>query len=303
MGISIAEFRVAMETYGAERLPDSEGSRYSVPVPFFAVGNFKFLHSGSYYVVHRGKEIPNETMNQAMAEFGETHPGANNFWWGEVYSVRGLLTLAAMLEGKYSKSRIDELTNATYKKLIDSMRVHSSVNSPVSNTQSPKMEELCKLLVEYNSIVNPFSEKVSCKEPASYLDKVKLSIAVDENNDTSYTDLILSNDDVLTKYNNDENGWLYSTEFRTQKNGKPTYVYMSHYYLTKNADSPADEIVYLDYNDIDLRISLKTGKAWQTYKEKQAAPATDEQINMMILFLKRTIKKIRNKIVYQIIEI
>ena len=27
----------------------------------------------------------------AMAEFGETYPGGDNFWFGEIHSVKGLL--------------------------------------------------------------------------------------------------------------------------------------------------------------------------------------------------------------------
>lgn len=87
MGITIREFQVAMETYGAERLSNCSGSRYSVSVPCFNVAGTKFFHSGSYYIVHREKDVPEEIMNRAMAEFGEKHPGGDHFWWGETHSI------------------------------------------------------------------------------------------------------------------------------------------------------------------------------------------------------------------------
>ena len=156
MGISIAEFRVAMETYGAKRLPDQEGSRYNILVQCFTIGDVNFLHSGSYYIVRRGNRAPDEIMDKAMAEFGEKHPGGDNFWWGEIHSIKGILTLAAMIEGKYSKELINELANTTYKKLLECSLIQTNVEFPFQSNQSPKMEELYKKLAEYSNIVNPF---------------------------------------------------------------------------------------------------------------------------------------------------
>lgn len=125
-GITIREFQVAMETYGAERLSNCSGSRSGVSVPCFNVAGTKFFHSGSYYIVYREKDVPEEIIKLAMAEFGEKHPGGDNFWWSTVHSIKGMLTLAAMLEGKYSKEMVDELTNKTYKKL-DCSSIQSNV--------------------------------------------------------------------------------------------------------------------------------------------------------------------------------
>lgn len=97
MGISIREFEVAMETYGATRMKDRYGSRFRILVPCFYVRGVEFYHSGSYYIVTGNQKVPDEIMNQAMAEFKETHPGKDNFWWGEIHTVRGILTLVAML--------------------------------------------------------------------------------------------------------------------------------------------------------------------------------------------------------------
>ena len=46
-GITINDFTVTMETYGANRLQNRIGSRYSVIVPCFEVCGVAFMHSGS----------------------------------------------------------------------------------------------------------------------------------------------------------------------------------------------------------------------------------------------------------------
>ena len=311
MSITIREFQVAMETYGAERLPNCTGSRYDVSVPCFNVAGTKFLHSGSYYIVQRRKRVPEEIMNRAMAEFGEKHPGRDNFWWGEIHSIKGILTLSAMLDGKYSKELVDKLTNETYKKLFDCPSIKSNVDFPFCSTHSPKMEKLCKLLSEYSNIVNPFgNNKFKLKEPIQYLDAVKTSLAMKEGKE-HYTRLIMRTNSCQARFNEDENGWCYDTFVPIQRNRNNGNIIMGHHYSNGNDAYEVDEVVYLSYkairysynphpDDIDLRISLKTGLAWKTCKEEKAEPATDEQIEAMITHLKISIKKIKNKIVRNI---
>lgn len=311
MGITIAEFRVAMETYGAKRLPDQEGTRYNVLVPCFSIGNVDFRHSGSYYVVQW--RTPQKIMDKAMAELGEKHPGGDNFWWGEIHSVKGILTLAAMLEGKYSKELIDELVNTTYKKLLECSLIQKNVEMPFRNIHSSKMVELCKKLTEYSNIVNPFgNETVELKEPKEYIDSLKLSIAFKEG-ETPYVRLNVEDESSRAKYSNDSEGWCYDTKILIQNYEKNSYISLVHYYTNGTDHCPIDEVVYLNYkvnagsyehhpDDIDLRISLKTGLAWKTYKEKQAAPTTDEQIDIMITYLNTCIKKIKQRIISYMIS-
>jgi len=105
-------------------------------------------------------------MNQAMAEFGEKNPGGDNFWWGEIHSVKGILTLAAMLEGRYSKELINQLANETYQILFNCSSIQSNERNRL---HSPKMEELQKLLIEYDNIVNPFGNcNFKMKKPIEY---------------------------------------------------------------------------------------------------------------------------------------
>ena len=226
MGITIAEFRVAMETYGAKRLPDREGSRYNILVPCFAVGDVEFLHSGSYYIVQRGNKVPEKIMDKAMAEFGEKHPGGDNFWWGETHSVKGILTLSAMLEGKYSKELIDELANTTYKKLLESSLLQTNVEFPFQITHSPKMEKLCKKLVEYSNIANPFgNDAFNFKEPIEYFDSVKLTLST-KGGSKPHVYLTIEGKSFESMYGNDSNGWYYDTFILIQKNRKNGYIIM-----------------------------------------------------------------------------
>ena len=87
---------------------------------------------------------------------------------------------------------------------------------------------------------------------------------------------------------------------------------MGHYYAKALYGQPEDEATYLSYKavrdsyddhplDIDLRISLKTGMAWRTYKENEAKPVTSEQINTMISYLNTCIKKIKKSIISHMI--
>ena len=78
-----------------------------------------------------------------------------------------------------------------------------------------------------------------------------------------------------------------------------------------------DEVIYIGYSstktnkhrydydpslDVDLRISVKTGMAWRTYREKDAKSATDEEIQLVITYLKRMIKKIKKQMLYIMVE-
>lgn len=312
MGITIREFQVAMETYGAERL--SNCSIYSVSMPCFNVAGTNFLHSSSYYIVQREKRVSEQIMNRAMAEFGEKYPGGkNNFWFGEIHSIKGLLTIVAMLDGKYSRELVNELTNETYKKSLDCASIKSNVEFPFHSTHSPKMEELYRVLAEYSNIVNPFgNSELRIKDPIQYLDAVEVTLAMQEGR-KHYTSLNLSTNSCLSKFHDDENGFSYDTFVPIQKNRINGYIDMSHYYTNGSDGHPVDQVVRLYYkanryshdehlNDIDLRISLKTGLAWKIYKEEQAELATDEQIEVMITHLKISIKKIKNKIVRNMIN-
>ena len=314
MSITIREFQVAMETYGAEQLFFNYLiSGNSIPVSCFNVSGTYFCHSGSDYIVQREKRVPEEIMNRAMAEFGEKHPGGKNFWWGETHSIKGILTLATMLDGCYNKERVDELTNATYKKLLDCSSIQGNVDFPFHSIHSSKMERLYKLLAEYSNIVNPFRNKeLNLKEPIQYLDAVEVTLALNEGRNY-YTRLTLSINSSEAEFVDDEKGWFYDTFVPIQRNRNNGYISMGHYFLNGSDGRPVDEVVRLDYkvnrdnykhhpNDIDLRISLKTGLAWETYKEEHAKPVTDEQINVMITHLKICIKKIRNKIVRKMIN-
>lgn len=312
MGMSIEEFRVTMEVYEAMRVGNAEGSRYPIIVPRFNIQGVDFIHSGSYYVVQRGNKVPNEIMEKAMAAVGETHPGGKHFWWGEIHSVRGMHTLAAMLEGKYSKELIDKLTNETYKRLLDSELIKKNHEFEFKDMHSPKMEELYKLLIEYHNIVNPFGNaELKLKDPIKYLDSIDISLSTN-NGSKRDVNLCMETNSAQVTFHDHSEGWCYDTFVNIQKYRRNGYVNIGHYYNNGKDHRDIDEVVRLyykvnrqtyreDHNDIDLRISLKTGLAWKTYREEQAALATDKQIEIMSSYLENTIKKVKRRVLNNMI--
>lgn len=313
MGISFQEFRKAMELYGAVEVFGQVGSRYSIPVPCFYVAGTDFLHSGSYYIVQQGIKVPEEVMNKAMAELGEEYPGGNNFWYGEIHSVRGILTLAAMLEGKYDKERIKQLTSETYKQLLSCSLIQGNAKLPFKKAAiRQNWKELYRLVIEHDNIVNPFARNTALlKEPIEYLDKINVSLSFDEKNNvvnTARLDLEKNASSTSTRFIENAECWSYYTHNGNEE--EKSYTSIVHYYNNGSDGRAIDEVIYLGYvtgdgynnpNNIDLRISLITGLAWRTYRENQAVPVTDKQLEVMITHLKRSIEKTKRRIIDEMI--
>lgn len=317
MGISFQEFSTAMETYQAIRILGQKGSRWNIPVPCFNVAGIDFRHSGSYYIVQRGGKAPEEIMNRAMAEFGEIYPGGDNFWYGEIHSVRGILTLVSMLEGKYTKELVDQLTNETYGKLLSSSLIKGNAKLPFKKASiSQKWKEFYKLVLVYDNIANPFCKNVDLlKNPSEYLDKVNISIAFDKNIDiASSVKFGLKNKNSCTDFGDNAEGWYYHTNGwnDSEKGEESGFTSMGHYYSNGVNKQPIDEVVYLYHTtgggykerlgDVDLRISLMTGLAWKTYKEEEAKPVTDKQLEVMIHHLKRNIERAKITILDEMVK-
>ncbi len=311
MGISIKEFSTAMEVYGATRLPNHIGSRYNVSVPCFEINGIMFFHSGSYYIVNRNREVPERILNKAMAELGEEHPGGSNFWWGEVHSVRGMLTLASMLENKYDKNQVYKMTCEVYRKLLSHPKIQKNFEFPYRDTMfSDKFSYMHKLVSEFDKKVNPFADsKLTMLSPEKYFSKVKVGIEsfYDEFESVSLT-LSSTLNSTCVSMNNSSTGVTYTLSFDVKYKGRNRlgYLVLSHYYAPEKRSEPDDEIIYLHYSpyndyqahpeDIDLRISLKSGLAWATYAMNFAHPVTDEELDRMIKYLKFCMGRIHRNI-------
>ena len=304
MGISIAEFRTALEEYGAKRLPDDIGTRFSVPVPCFNVNGVIFKHSGSYYIVKRGEEVPDEVMDRAMAEFGEKHPGGRNYWWGEIHSVEGILTLASMLDGKYSKELVNELTNRTYKKLLECSLIQENVDLP-ERVHKPNMEKLFRKVSEFDNAVNPFMADYDMKDPEEYFNRVRVAVDVAKD-DTLFAALSIYGKSFQTIHDIDSDGWYFTATADVQKNRKNGYITIGHLYNNGNDHRPVDECVWVNYKtkrhtyhsdptDIRLTISLSTGLAWTDSDGRHTAPVSDEQLRVMIIHINEVIKKLHKR--------
>jgi len=316
-GITINEFTVAMETYGANRLENRSGSRYPVSVPCFEVCGVAFMHSGSYYIVQRDRKVPDDIMNQAMAKFGAEHPGdRKNYWWGEVHSIKGMIVLASLLEGKYATELVDELTNNAYKRLLaetaENIKTVEEIQFKKINTR--KMKELRNVLSAYSQVVNPFcNSQLRFKDPIEYLDKVALKVS-GKNISKNAVYVSLSSNTSSVDYRKDIEGWSYQSGIILQRNRRNKYLKIGHYYNNGLDKHSVDEVIYVDYSDradrgyydhpddLDLRISLKTGLAWKTYHEDQAHLATDKELDIVISHLKDSIKRIKHRIVNKMVQ-
>lgn len=314
MGISIKEFSTAMEVYGATRLPNHIGSRYNVSVPCFEINGIMFFHSGSYYIVNRNREVPERILNEAMAELGEKHPGGSNFWWGEVHSVRGMLTLASMLENKYDKNQVDQMTSDVYEKLLSHQKIQTNFEFPYRDTAfSHKFAQMHKLVIKFDKKVNPFADsKQTMLSPKEYLSKIKVGIGSYDEESASVNLTLTSKRTTSVTMSNSSSGVSYRSAFDVRNKGsnKKGYLILSHYYAPEKRSEPDDEIIYLNYSpysdykkhpeDIDLRISLKTGLAWATYEMQDAHSVTDEELDTMINYLKLYMRRIQKNIIRHI---
>lgn len=288
MGISIYEFSVAMETLGAEYVGDVLGSRSRAPVPSYMVKNDIFSHSGSYYIV-QGKyprTVGKALMDKAMAELGEEYPGKDNYWYNEIHSIKGILTLALMIENRYTKELAQQLISDIYKKLLSTS---SFLDKPELISKQVKLsgfDELYKALNDFDNLVNPLpSLNLKFKEPKQYLDMVRLNIWHSESGACS---IVFTSDKCSVEFIKRVNEQGYSETWCYKINLKDELqTTIGHYFVKGHPRKADEEELFLQTypkdrsKALDLRISLKTGLAWKTYEEPKAKRASELQIQCM----------------------
>lgn len=300
MSITTRQFILAMETYGAKKMPDMRSPKTHLTVPSFKVGGFVFYHSGDdciFSII----QIKQEILLQAMRQCGESFPRS----YQGIYSIEVMLTLAAMIDNKYSKNFVDGMINEIYQKLLMEMDIHRKVEFPFPSTHLPKMEELCELLPEYSQVVNPFESGIKLKEPVDYLNRIKLRL-----NDENHTRLFLFTESVETLFLKDTSGWMYHSKCSIQKNQKIGELVIEHNYNDgSDNEFPLDETVLFSYKEDEkksaeyiLEISLKTGLAWENYEKENALPVTEKQMEEMVDCVKTSIQQIRKNIINYILS-
>lgn len=305
MAISLKEFEVAMEVLGATKLYDREMSKYDdILVPCFKVGGITLTYSGFGYVEPWGV-IPKNILSQAMAKFGEDYLGGFNFWCGTVHTIQGLVVLALLLENRYSKELTDNLIDKIYFYLLSCPEIKSNFGAPFTVVSSAKMQELCKVVAQYDNTVNPFGVYNCVLKPASsYLDFVDPFLVVEKD----IVNLNLATTLLDARFSQSINGFQYFTcawNDRSKLMHRP-HVCVNHQFYTGHDGKPTDEIISIDNSiggyfevhpdDVSLNISIFSGLAWETGGKRQATNATDEQIDIAIAFLKSSIVRIENNI-------
>ncbi len=306
MSITFKEFEVAMETYGAQRLEDQDGYEWNVKVPAYQIAGVTYVHSGSNYVRYQSDSPIEIMLALAKVESGEKEPGEEDFWEREIHSVRGLLTFVTMVDEKYSKNFVDDLMNTIYKKLLDNPEFKKNNSVVFRNLKTNNAYELYNLLSDFSRIINPYADIfVETKEPIDYIDNTKLGIAVEDR----FVQFWLTNTPCQVTFKNGNDGWMYDATATIDRKYYKGVLCIGHYYNNGTDGRPVDEVVRLDYiernneesemseEDIDLRISLKTGLAWSEKQSiKEAKPVTEDQVEEIIAHLKVLIKKVQKRI-------
>ena len=242
-----------------------------------------------------------------------------NSLYGYTYSSESDASRLSRIEkdvyGKENSGQIAARINKLKKdvRFWDKM-VHDERNRNAVSYVSKRAIKLLKKIAEFDSFVNPFSNNaLVLKDPIEYIDRLKLSIRYTEDDEETFARFYLEEESIEIKYDNDPDGWTYNTLMYVQRNGLNGCINLIHYYEKGDKSKPADEVIYLDYDanrksyddhpdDIDLRISLKTGLAWKTYHEEEAAPVTDEQVKLMLTHLNMCIKRIKSSIIRYMIK-
>lgn len=185
MGITTSGFQLAMEIYGAKRLKDQEGAKYEyICVPCFEVKGVKFLHSGTNYVVTKNKLLSLEYIKKVLLEkVGQKEMQGQHFQYDKICSIKGLITLAALIDDKYSREYVDNILSEIYQRLIqDTSNLFEVSKDKYWNSEfKAKLERVRELVNEFDILVNPFSNgKFSLNNLPEYIEKLDVWNMSDE---------------------------------------------------------------------------------------------------------------------------
>ena len=306
MGISVQEFKAAMETMKAKRLKDKWGTKYYELVPRFEVQGTEFLHSGSYYIVQSKHPVSQKVMNKAMSKLGESGNGRSHFWDEQIHSVLGILTLVAIMQDKYSKAFVRKCMNETYQKLFADPSIQRKIKKTWKEPTSEKMKQLQKLLKKFDKTINPFcNSDISLKEPIQYIDKIRVSV--------TEVELCLFAENVKTIFNNTSKQVGYHADVSNDEEMgiKDGEILIYHYFDKDQEGKLFNEGVFLsitsinecgELDEFELSINMKTGLVCLENGNKPTVPATEEQIAIMITHLKMILKKVNKTIITKMVD-
>ena len=291
MGISIYEFKCAMEEFGAEFTGYEVGSRLRDAVPTYRVGAVKFVHSGTYYVVQREHSVSSETLRYAMSKLGEEYPGKNHFWNEEIHTVKGLITISQMIANIYREELVDLMVLKIYQRMLKEVKARWCLPQLPSDAKAISgFEKLCEGVRKFDESVaflfkdyddTELAEIIAEKGLSIFVSDVCVSVAVK----TSYAD-------------------MKAKMMLSEKNSKPDFFYMldtekasvRHYYAISD-DLQYDEVLYIgtwpgkEFSEMDLRISFSSGLIWHTYAPNSSRKATATDVSKMEQTLNMCLKK------------
>lgn len=309
MGISTREFCIAMELLGATKLNDRFYSKHSTYVPSFQVRDAEFIHSGDGFAVQANHKISQDLIVKAMSEFGETYPEGYNFRWDEIHSVEGILTLCTMLENRYSKELVKNFVDEIYSKII---KESHAISNKFPHFHTSKMDLILTLVEAYDNVVNPFGNpSFKMKKPSEYMKDIKVFFSTPDEDTTLVR---LKNLNTQTEFSKTAINWHYNSIFWNTSNTTYDggYTSIDHSFeITRNNKSISEYLLlqytsqddYRDYpGDIFMKLDLKNALVCRPFIDKESHLATDEELDIIILHLQNTMKRLRQDILSYMIE-
>lgn len=298
--ISSIEFRTAMKVFGTKE--NKTVDKYLQPCYTIRGINFSFFADT---VTWLGDELPEEILEKAreILSNGNNQIEDSHFENHTIYTVKGLLTIAALLENKYTKEYIENLLNQTYKRIL----------KIVNPGKMPKdgLTKIQDMLDEFKKCVNPFESGFDLKDPIEYIDIIKTSIQYFQ--DPVFPFKISSVIQLERKYIKTflkikYHKQKYGTRFNIVENGHLVDIVITYNKICDDSDGESfRETLTMTVREtardkINMTIDLKTGKVWKYWDEDKAQKASSEILEKFIFYLKKANEAIKNRITSKMIK-
>ncbi len=164
-------------------------------------------------------------------------------------------------------------------------------------------QDLFSCVKEFDSIVNPFSNKACLmKHPSNYIDDVILSIASDYNN---YFKMTITNDNGQIDHVRDTRGKDDYIAYRIFYDVNENTIMEVNHYISYNEKENVICIYrfnrdYSNSGKIDLRYDFLSGKAYSTYGSKNKITIKEKEL--LIYEMKKAINQVKKITVKNMVQ-
>ncbi len=293
--ISIAQFINVMRLLKARKV--EENSYYTgKDNPTFEIKGIYFRHSGKYFICTYNKEIPVEIREKAKEILGDKGNRGVHFWYGEIHTVLGLVTVVTMINNNYTQEYVNSIIDKVYQKLFKAYVVNKKINF---KTSEYSIEKITVVLEKFHRITNPLlSKELKLINPNLYENKLKLWYDLEN---TSYGCITLKTDEYFINFKRKNKKWA----FRYEDDENESII--THYYDPKEYK---EEILFIRYytknenSDISteyrLNLGLQTGSILDEDKKMNERLISQIEIDLVIQKIEQAIRNIEENIISQI---